>query len=109
MVSYPYDYECSDLCSDIFLTAGRNNAIKSSKLCVVESEVDQKVYLDIVKLDMKRINVVPSKNKDKKIIQWILDDDVVDTLPEPLNNSLTHGVWQPLSYASKNTLQILKE
>ncbi len=36
-----------------FLTAGRNNTIKSSKLFVVESVVKENVYLDMVKLDMK--------------------------------------------------------
>ena len=43
MVSHPFAYECSNLCSDIFLTAGRNNTIKSSKLFVVESEVMESV------------------------------------------------------------------
>ena len=37
-------------------------------------------------------------------IQWILDDDVVDTLPQPFINSLMHGVWQPLSDESKKKL-----
>ena len=46
---------------------------------------------------MKGVNLVPSKNKNKKTIQWILDDDVVGTMPKPFINSLMHGVWQPLS------------
>ena len=77
-----------------FLTAGRNNTIKSSKLFVEESEVMESVYLDVVKSDMKGVNPVPSKNKNKnkKTIQWILDDDVVDILPKPFINSLMHGV-----------------
>ena len=104
MVSRPFAYECSNLCSDIFSTAGRNNTIKSSKLFVVESEVMESVYLDMVKLDMKGVNLVPSKNKNKKTIQWILDDDVVDILPKPFINSLMHGVWQPLSKEAKNKL-----
>ncbi len=61
----------------------------------------ESVYLDMVKLDMKGVNLVPSKNKNKKTIQWILDDDVVDTLPNPLFNILMHGVWQPLSKEAK--------
>ncbi len=69
MVSRHFAYECSNLCSDIFSTAGRNNIIKSSKLFVVESEVNEKVYLDMVKSDMKRINLVSSKNNKKKTIQ----------------------------------------
>ncbi len=100
MVSRLFAYECSNLCSDIFSTAGRNNTIKSSKLFVVESEVMENVYLDMVKSDMKGINLVPSKNKNKnknknenkKTIQWILDDDVVNTLPKPFINSHMHGV-----------------
>ena len=86
-----------------FSTAGRNNTLESSKLFVGESEVMESAYLDMVKLDMKRINLVPSKNKNKnkKIIQWILDDDVVDILPKPFINSLMHGVWQPLSNKAK--------
>ena len=92
MVSRPFAYECSNLCSDIFSTAGRNNTIKSSKLFVVESEVMESVYLDMVKSDMKGVNLVPSKNKNKKTIQWILDDYVVDILPKPFINSLMHGV-----------------
>ena len=104
MVSRPFAYECSNLCSDIFSTAGRNNTIKSSKLFVVESEVMENVYLDMVKSDMKGVNLVPSKNKNKKTIQWILDDDVVDILPKPFINSLMHGVWQPLSKEEKNKL-----
>ncbi len=64
----------------------------------------EKVYLDMVKSDMKRINVVPSKNKKKKTIQWILDDDVIDILPKPFIKSLMHGVWQPLSDESKKKL-----
>ncbi len=67
--------------------------MKSSKLFVLESEVMEKVYLDMVKSDMKGIDLVPSKNKNKRTIQWILDDDVVDTLPKPFMNSLMHGVW----------------
>ncbi len=51
----------------------------------------------MVKSDMNAINLVPSKNKNKnknkKTIQGILDEDVVDTLPEPFINSLMHGVW----------------
>ena len=66
MVSCPYANECSNPCSDIFSTAGRNNTIKSSKLFVVESEVMEKVYLDMVKSDMKGVNLVPSKNKSNK-------------------------------------------
>ena len=53
---------------------------------------------------MKRIKLVPSKNKKKTTIQWILDDDVMDTLPKPFINSLMHGVWQPLSKEAKNNL-----
>ena len=104
MVSCPYAYECSNLCSDIFSTTGRKNAIKSLKLFVLESKVTEKVYIDMVELDMKRINVVPSKNKKKNTIQWILDDDVIDILPKPFINSLMHGVWQPLSKEAKNKL-----
>ena len=81
MISCPFAYECSNLCSDIFSTDGRNNTIKSSKLFVLESEVMENVYLDMFKSDMKGVNLVPSKNKNKKTIQWILDDDVVDILP----------------------------
>ncbi len=47
---------------------------------------------------MKGINLVPSKNKNKKTIQWILDDDVVDILPKPFINR------QPLSKEAKNKL-----
>ena len=43
MVSCPYAYEFSKLCSDIFSTAGRKSEIKSSKLFVVESEVMEKI------------------------------------------------------------------
>ncbi len=50
---------------------------------------------------MKGNNLVPSKNKNKRTIQWILDDGVVDILPEPFVNSLMHGVWQPLSKEEK--------
>ena len=50
---------------------------------------------------MKGVNLVPSKNKNKKTIQWILDDDVVDILPKPFINSLMHGAWQPLSEEAK--------
>ncbi len=50
---------------------------------------------------MKGINLVPSKNKYKKTIQWILDDDVADILPKPFINSLMHGVWQSLSKEAK--------
>ncbi len=87
-----------------FSTAGRNNTIKSSYMFVVESEVMENVYLDMVKSDMKGVNLVPSKNKNKKTIQWILDEYVVDTLQKPLINSLMHGVWQPLSKEVKNKL-----
>ena len=97
MVSRPFAYECFNLCSDIFSTACRNNTIKSSKLFVVETEVMEKVYLDMVKSEMKGINLVPSKNKNKITSQWDLDDDVVDLLPNPFITSLMHGVWQPLS------------
>ncbi len=96
MVSCPVAYECSNLCSDIFSTAGRNNTIKSSKLYVVDSDVMANVYLDMLRSDMKGVNLVPSKNKNKKTIQWILDDDVADILPKPFINSLMHGLWQPL-------------
>ena len=64
----------------------------------------EKVYLDMVKPDMKRINVVPSKKKKKNTIQWILDDDVVDTLPKPFINSLMHEVCLPLFDESKQKL-----
>ena len=62
MVSCPYAYECFHLCLDIFSTAGRNNTIKSSKLFVVESEVMENVYLDMVKSDVKGVNLVSSKS-----------------------------------------------
>ena len=80
-----------------FSTLGRKNTIKSSQLYAVKFEVNENVYLDVVKLDTKKIDLVPSKKKDKTTIQWILDDNVVDTLPMPFINSLMHGVQQPLS------------
>ncbi len=75
-----------------FSTLGRKNTIKSSQLYAVKFEVNENVYLDKVKLDMKKNDLVPSKKKDKTTIQWILDDNVVDTLPMPFINNLNHGV-----------------
>ena len=66
IVSRPYAYECSNLCSDIFSTAGRKNAIKSSKLFVVESEVMENVYLDMVKSDMKKNQCGTFKEQEKE-------------------------------------------
>ena len=54
---------------------------------------------------MKRIHTVPSKNKNKKNIQWILDDDVVKAMPMQFINGLKHGKWHPLLVESKKVLK----
>ena len=70
MASCSYASECSNLFSDNFSTVGRKNAIKSSILYVIESEDNKNFYLDMVKSDTMRINLVPSNKKKEKTIQW---------------------------------------
>lgn len=75
-----------------FSKVGIRNTMKSSRLYVVESEVDKNVYVDMVKSDLKIINLVLSNKQRQKTIQWILDNDIEDTMPNPFTNSLKHGV-----------------
>lgn len=51
-----------------FSKVGRKNTIESSRLYVVECEVNEKDYLDMVKSDMKKITLVPSTNRKKKYL-----------------------------------------
>ena len=62
MVFHSYANECSKLCSDIFPTVGRKNTFEPSRLYVVD-EVNENVYLHMVKSEMNRINLVSSNKR----------------------------------------------